>query len=163
MSSSSPAVVNPSYDPREQKSWYWYDWANSAFTTTVVTLFFGPYITSIAKAAADANGNISFFGFPLDHGSYWATLISLSVMTQVLVLPVLGSIADSSPRKKWLLGCLAYTGADSRATVASRCSCVSWPKALPESAHSCTACCKRSSGLEAIARSTARRSPPLPS
>ncbi len=99
------------YDRREQKSWYWYDWANSAFTTTVVTLFFGPYITSIAKNAADADGNIDFFGFKLDHGSYWATLISLSVMTQVLVLPVLGSIADSSPRKKWLLGGLAYTGA----------------------------------------------------
>lgn len=108
---SSPTALNPGYDKREQKSWYWYDWANSAFTTTVVTLFFGPYITSIAKAAADANGNISFFGFPLDHGSYWATLVSLSVMTQVMVLPVLGSIADSSPRKKWLLGCLAYTGA----------------------------------------------------
>jgi UMF1 family MFS transporter len=99
------------YDPREQRRWYWYDWANSAFTTTVVTLFFGPYITSIAKSAADANGNIDFFGIKLDHGSYWATLVSLSVMTQVLVLPVLGSIADSSPRKKWLLGGLAYTGA----------------------------------------------------
>jgi MFS transporter, UMF1 family len=103
-------IEDPPYDKKEQKSWYWYDWANSAFTTTVVTLFFGPYITSIAKAAADANGNIDFFGFKLDHGSYWATLVSLSVMTQVLVLPVLGSIADSSPRKKWLLGCLAYTG-----------------------------------------------------
>ena len=95
----------------EQKKWYWYDWANSAFTTTVVTLFFGPYITSIAKAGADANGNINIFGVLLDHGSYWATLVSLSVMSQVLVLPMLGSIADSSPRKKWLLGGLAYTGA----------------------------------------------------
>jgi MFS transporter, UMF1 family len=98
------------YDLKEQKRWYWYDWANSAFTTTVVTLLFGPYITALAKAASDAQGNINVFGFMLDHGSYWATLVSVSVMTQVAVLPVLGSIADSSPRKKWLLGGLCYTG-----------------------------------------------------
>lgn len=98
------------YDLKEQKRWYWYDWANSAFTTTVVTLLFGPYITALAKAASDAQGNIDVMGFKLDHGSYWATLISMSVITQVLVLPVLGSIADSSPRKKWLLGGLCYTG-----------------------------------------------------
>ncbi len=98
------------YDIKEQKRWYWYDWANSAFTTTVVTLLFGPYITALAKAGSDAQGNIDLFGFKLDHGSYWATLISLSVISQVLVLPVLGSIADTSPRKKWLLGGLCYTG-----------------------------------------------------
>lgn len=102
--------MSRTYDVREQKKWYWYDWANSAFTTTVVTLFFGPYITSIAKAAADANGNIDVLGIRLDYGAYWATLISLSVITQVLVLPVLGSIADTSPRKKWLLAGLCYTG-----------------------------------------------------
>ena len=90
--------MDRTFDVREQKRWYWYDWANSAFTTTVVTLFFGPYITSIARAAADAQGNIDFLGFKLDYGAYWATLISLSVITQVFVLPVLGSIADSSPR-----------------------------------------------------------------
>jgi UMF1 family MFS transporter len=98
------------YDLKEQKRWYWYDWANSAFTTTVVTLLFGPYITALAKAGSDAQGNIRVFGFLLDHGSYWSSLIALSVITQVMVLPVLGSIADSSPRKKWLLAGLCYTG-----------------------------------------------------
>ena len=102
--------MNRVYDVREQKRWYWYDWANSAFTTTVVTLFFGPYITSIAKSAADANGNINFLGVTIHYAAYWATLVSLSVVTQVLVLPVLGAIADSSPRKKWLLAGFCYTG-----------------------------------------------------
>ena len=36
---------------REQVGWYFYDWANSAFYTTVVTVFLGPYLTGIAKAA----------------------------------------------------------------------------------------------------------------
>ncbi len=34
------------------RPWYWYDWANSAFVTTVGTVLFGPYLTTIAKKAA---------------------------------------------------------------------------------------------------------------
>ena len=85
-------------------------------TTTVVTLLFGPYITSVAKAAANALGNIDVFGFQIDYRAYYADLISLSVITQVLVLPILGSIADSSPRKKWLLAGLLVivVGVDKR-------------------------------------------------
>ncbi|MFV0463823.1 MAG: MFS transporter [Nostocoides sp.] len=37
---------------RYQRPWYWYDWANSAFVTTVGTVLFGPYLTTVAKAAA---------------------------------------------------------------------------------------------------------------
>lgn len=39
-------------DRRLQRSWYWYDWANSAFVTTVGTVLFGPYLTTVAKEAA---------------------------------------------------------------------------------------------------------------
>lgn len=35
-----------------QRPWYWYDWANSAFVTTVGTVLFGPYLTSVATEAA---------------------------------------------------------------------------------------------------------------
>ena len=95
---------------KEQRSWYWYDWANSAFTTTVVTLFFGPFITSVAQSAADKQGNVYVLGLPVEYGAYWGWVVTLSVITQVLVLPVLGQIADSSPRKKWLLAGLCYMG-----------------------------------------------------
>ncbi len=37
---------------RYQRPWYWYDWANSAFVTTVGTVLFGPYLTTVAKKAA---------------------------------------------------------------------------------------------------------------
>jgi MFS-type transporter involved in bile tolerance (Atg22 family) len=40
----------------ERRSWYMYDFAVSAFTTTVITVFLGPYLTTIAKNAADAEG-----------------------------------------------------------------------------------------------------------
>ncbi|MEI6179930.1 MAG: MFS transporter, partial [Chloroflexales bacterium] len=54
-----PTTATPpsgSDDRREQIGWYFYDWANSTFSTTVVTVFLGPYLTSVARAAADQNG-----------------------------------------------------------------------------------------------------------
>ena len=68
----------PEYSVKEQRGCYIYDWANSVFSTTVVTLFFGPYITSIARHAADAQGNVYPFGITVDHRACYGYLISLS-------------------------------------------------------------------------------------
>lgn len=104
------------HSAREQRAWYMYDFANSAFSSTVVTLFLGPYLTALAKAAADAEGMVRPLGITVDARSYWSYLISLSVVSQVAVLPVVGAVADASRNKKRMLGVLAYTGA--AATVA---------------------------------------------
>lgn len=96
---------------REQRSWYIYDWANSAFASTVLTLFLGPYLTSIAKAAAEADGRIYPLGIPVDPRSWWAYLVSASVVLQVFCLPLVGAIADRSTNKRGLLGLLAGVGA----------------------------------------------------
>ncbi|MEJ5367363.1 MAG: MFS transporter [Bryobacteraceae bacterium] len=99
------------YSAKEQRAWYMYDFANSAFSSTVVTLFLGPYLTALAKAAADADGMVRPLGIAVDARSYWSYLISLSVLSQVAVLPVVGAWADASRNKKRILGVLAYTGA----------------------------------------------------
>lgn len=99
------------YSKREQRGWYVYDWANSAFATTVVTLFFGPYLTRLATAAAAPDGLVHILGMRIPPEAIWAYLVSLSVFTQVLVLPVLGGIADYGRRKREMLGVLAYIGA----------------------------------------------------
>ena len=96
---------------REQRGWYFYDWANSAFTTTVVTVFLGPYLTGVTRAAADASGFVYPLGIPVRAESFFPYMISLSVLLQVLFLPILGAIADYSHRKKQMLGGFAYTGA----------------------------------------------------
>lgn len=101
------------YSRGEQRAWYMYDFANSAFASTVVTLFLGPYLTELAKSAADANGHVHPLGLTIDARSYWSYLISLSVLTQVVFLPMLGAVADYSPNKKRLLGIFAYLGAGS--------------------------------------------------
>ena len=99
------------YSVREQRGWYLYDWANSAFATTAVALFLGPYLTALAKAAADRSGFVHPLGIPVDARSYWSYLVSLSVILQVLVLPIVGSIADYGRRKKECLAATAYLGA----------------------------------------------------
>ena len=88
-----------------------YDWANATFHSTVVTLFLGPYLTVLAKAAAGADGRVHPLGIPVDPRSWWGYLISVSVVTQIFTLPMAGTIADFSPNKKRLLAVFAYTGA----------------------------------------------------
>ncbi|MCL4369914.1 MAG: MFS transporter, partial [Chloroflexi bacterium] len=98
-------------DRRERVGWYFYDWANSAFPTTVVAVFLGPYLTTITKAAADADGFVHPLGIPVAAGSFFPFVVSTSVLLQVLFLPILGAIADYSRLKKQLLALFAYLGA----------------------------------------------------
>ncbi len=97
-------------DRREIFGWSMYDWANSAFSTTVVTVFLGPYLSSITQAAADANGMVYLLGTPIRFDSYFPFLISASVLLQVTILPILGALADYSHLRKQLLQLFCVIG-----------------------------------------------------
>ncbi|MGW2959903.1 MFS transporter [Streptomyces sp. NPDC001220] len=96
---------------REQRGWYFYDWACSVYSTSVLTVFLGPYLTSVADHAADADGYVHPLGIPVRSGSFFAYSVSLSVILAVVLMPLVGSVADRTGRKKRLLGAAAYTGA----------------------------------------------------
>ncbi|MFD3587458.1 MFS transporter [Streptomyces sp. NPDC058683] len=96
---------------REQRGWYFYDWACSVYSTSVLTVFLGPYLTSVADHAADADGYVHPLGIPVRSGSFFAYSVSLSVILAVVLMPLVGSLADRTGRKKQLLGAAAYTGA----------------------------------------------------
>src|SRR5262245_51873089 len=123
-----PADSGPS-TRRERVGWYFYDWANSAFSTTVISVFLGPYLIHIAETAANCppaptddatyqcqNPVFHVFGLNVLPGSIFPYAVALSVMLQVVVLPVTGAIADRSSHKKQLLALFAYIG--SAATIA---------------------------------------------
>ncbi|MFD8251599.1 MFS transporter [Streptomyces werraensis] len=107
----SPAADDSAGRRREQHGWYFYDWACSVYSTTVVTVFLGPYLTTVAEAAADADGFVHPLGIPVRAGSFFAYAVSLSVVVAVLVMPLVGAAADRTGRKKPLLAAAAYTGA----------------------------------------------------
>ncbi len=109
-SNSDAPKVN---DKREIFGWAMYDWANSAFSTTIGTVFLGPYLASLAAAAAalSADGMVRFLGIPIAPDSFFPYAVSFSVAMQVLFLPILGAIADYSHRRKQLMQIFAISGA----------------------------------------------------
>ncbi|MFJ8077674.1 MFS transporter [Streptomyces sp. NPDC096176] len=96
---------------REQRGWYFYDFACSVYSTSVLTVFLGPYLTSVAKAAADTEGFVHPLGIPVRAGSVFPYAVSISVVLAVLIMPLAGAAADRSGRKKPLLAVAAYLGA----------------------------------------------------
>lgn len=117
---------------REQRGWYFYDWANSTFFTSVITVFGALYMGSVAAADAKndfarngptpcvddlgrestlQNCDIGLFGLHFPAGSLWGYLLAAATIIQVLVLPVTGAIADRSQNKKQILGGFAFLGA----------------------------------------------------
>ena len=98
---------------KEIFGWAMYDWANSAFSTTVGTVFLGPYVAGLARSAAEAVGTatVSFLGIPVAPDSFLPYCISFSVGMQVLFLPILGAIADYSHLRKRMMQIFATIGA----------------------------------------------------
>lgn len=107
---ATEAMVN---NRKEIFGWAMYDWANSAFSTTVGTVFLGPYVASLARDAAQAAGTstIPFLGIPVAPDSFLPYCISFSVGMQVLFLPILGAIADYSHLRKRMMQIFATIGA----------------------------------------------------
>ncbi len=114
-------------DKKEIFGWAMYDWANSAFSTTVITVFLSPYLLSLTETAAQAlylsqygtawtegAANpllVYLFGIPIAPGSFFSYCVSLSVGLQVLFLPILGAIADYSHLRKQMMQLFATIGA----------------------------------------------------
>ncbi len=112
-------------DKREIFGWAMYDWANSAFSTTVGTVFLAPYIGALAADAAKAEflartgaqwtaGQpliVHLMGIPIAPYSFIGYCTSISVLLQVFFLPILGGIADYSHLRKQMMQIFATIGA----------------------------------------------------
>src|ERR1044071_7570533 len=107
---ASATSNNDKNNPRELFGWKMYDWANSAFYTTVVGALFSPYITRLAQGAVGDNGVVLNLG-PLGEvtaKSLPTLCVSISVGAQVLLLPILGALGDYSDLKKRLMAVFCY-------------------------------------------------------
>src|SRR5215213_4765964 len=100
-------------DRREIFGWTMYDWANSAFSATVVAALFGPYLTALAQSAVGDNGVVLSLGpfGDVTAKSLFPYATSLSVFLQIFLLPILGAAADYSSHKKRLMALFCYIGA----------------------------------------------------
>ena len=120
MSTSTPAGIadlSPVERLRQQKAWNWYDWANSAYYTTVLSVMFAPYMITVAgNAAGCANPDeacdktVSLLGLHLAAGSLPFYLTSFATIASAFLLPVVGAFVDRSARKKWHMAGFAFAG-----------------------------------------------------
>jgi UMF1 family MFS transporter len=95
-------ALQPGVRPREVWGWAMYDFANSGFTTVVITAVFNAYFVGVVAQGAD-----------------WATLawtltLGLSSAAVMITMPAIGARTDAHRSKKaWLLlstvGCVAGT------------------------------------------------------
>lgn len=97
---------------KEMFGWLMYDWANSAFYTTVVSVLLAPYLTSLAQSHVGDNGVVFDFGFvgSVTARSLFHFSLTISVLAQVLLLPILGAVSDYSNLKKRLMAFFCYVG-----------------------------------------------------
>src|SRR6185312_16906335 len=90
-----PDLADAAARRREQRSWYFYDWANSAYVTTTLTVLLGPYLTAVAKRSAcptlpsdgDCRVNLSVLGVPVSPGSLALYAITVTTLISAMLLP----------------------------------------------------------------------------
>jgi len=119
-------LLDPASRRREQRSWYVYDWANSAYVTTTLTVLFGPYLTVVAKRAAcpgqpsDAacRTNLDVLGVPVSPGSLALYAVTVTTLLSALLLPVVGAVVDRTGRKRTALAGFAWLGAAAASAMA---------------------------------------------
>ena len=115
----SSVEPRPTKDTPHQKAWYWYDWANSAYVTTTLTVLMAPYLTVIAKKAACPTlpsdvacpTNLDVVGIPVAPGSLVFYVLTLSTIVSAIVLIFIGALADRSPKPVRLFAGFAWAGA----------------------------------------------------
>jgi UMF1 family MFS transporter len=90
----SPYVEGLSEDDRKAWSgWYFFDWANQAYALTVMTVIAPALMASLYNKATGTQTGDSFY----------ATVLTLSMVLVIVTAPALGVIADRMPIKKKLL------------------------------------------------------------
>lgn len=95
-------ALNPGVSRRELWAWAMYDFANSGYTTVVLTTVFSAYFVGVVAAGRDW-GTLAF-----------TSALSLSYLLVMLTMPALGARADARARKRRFLflstaGCVLGT------------------------------------------------------
>jgi UMF1 family MFS transporter len=94
-------------DRRTIFGWCMYDWANSAYTTTIAAGLLPAYFARVIVGPEGVVlGGKTYSAFTL-----WGFIIGFSALVTLLMAPILGAIADFSATKKRFLLVFAYAGA----------------------------------------------------
>lgn len=107
-----PAMSSSAAARRRVHAWCMYDWANSAYVTTVAVAVLPAYFA----AAVVPEAGVSVLGARLSAASLWGYLVSATALVVFVLAPPLGAVADHLGLRRRLLlafclcGGLAATG-----------------------------------------------------
>jgi UMF1 family MFS transporter len=85
---------------REIFGWAMYDFANSAFATTILAVIFNHYFATVV---AGGEKGVELLGFRLHGASLFTFSVSISMVISAILAPFLGAVADASASKKRFL------------------------------------------------------------
>jgi len=91
---------------REIFGWAMYDFANSAFATTILAVIFNQYFATVV---AGGEKGIELLGLRLHGASFFTFTVSVSMAISALFSPFLGAVADASGSKKRFLMVFCYS------------------------------------------------------
>jgi UMF1 family MFS transporter len=86
---------------RRIRAWTMYDWANSAFATTILAAVLPAYYSGVAGATLPSAAVAT---------AYWTTTLSISLIIVAILSPILGTIADVMRGKKKMLSIFVGIG-----------------------------------------------------
>ena len=83
----------PEADKKALQGWYWYDWGNQAYALTVMTVIAPALMANLYNLATGTQSGDTFYAY----------ILTASMLLVVATAPALGVIADRMPIKKKLL------------------------------------------------------------
>jgi UMF1 family MFS transporter len=101
MSQVTSAPIDELEYKRRIRAWTMYDWANSAFATTILAAVLPIYYSQVAGATLPS---------PAIATAYWARGLSLSLLIIAILSPILGTISDVMRGKKRFLSVFVGMG-----------------------------------------------------
>jgi UMF1 family MFS transporter len=96
---------------KEILAWSMYDFANSAFATTILAVVFQEYMKHLVPPEG-----ARLLGMTVSAAGVWALALGTSLAISAAMAPVIGAVCDYSASKKkwlagfWVLGCAATLG-----------------------------------------------------
>ena len=90
----------PEVDKKALQGWYWYDWGNQAYALTVMTVIAPALMANLYNLATGTQSGDTFYAY----------ILTASMLLVVVTAPALGVIADRMPIKKKLLKWYTFTG-----------------------------------------------------
>jgi UMF1 family MFS transporter len=91
----------------ETISWGMYDWANSAFATTILAVIYNQYF---ARVVAGGEKGVDIFGTNVPGAALWNFIVSIAMFIVALIAPLFGAIADFSAKKRKFQVFFCYLG-----------------------------------------------------